>query len=306
MPKVLHNVAFDICPIIEDLMIESYTKNPWLYESCLSLLDTCFPGIKQLADAGKSHHAHWDQISIPFVHTVNGEVVGHVGLIPFHLMINGQSYTAAALHGICVRAVCRRQGIFTELMHEAMIYVRQHYDFAFLFADTASLYEPFGFKRVDEYNFELEDIPHRGTLGAIRKIDLDNPVDLKLVQDIIARRLPISEQIGIVQEQVIFILDTLSKPLYYSEKHQSLIAYFIEDKTLYIRDIVFTQPIKLEEILSCIAEPYSKIILQFCPTRFQHLTYNPIKSTPEDFLMVSEEFPLDTLSLLRFPETGRC
>lgn len=144
------------------------------------------------------------------MHEVKNELIGHVGLIPFHLMVNCQPYTAAALHGICVHASCRRQGIFTALMREAMAYVQQHHDFAFLFADTASLYEPFGFKRVDEYDFELRDVSHHHAMSAIRKIDLANPVDLKLVQDIIARRLPISEQFGIVQERVIFILDTLS------------------------------------------------------------------------------------------------
>lgn len=288
-------------------MIKDYAKDPLLYETCLSLLDTCFPGIKQLADTGKRHDAHWDQISIPFVYEVKNELVGHVGLIPFHLTVNGQFYRVAALHGICVQASKRRQGIFTELMHETMAYVRQHYDFAFLFADTASLYEPFGFKRIDEYDFELEKVPRSDALSAIRKMDLTHSAkDLKLVQDIIEKRLPVSEQFGIMQEQVIFILDSLSKSLYYLEGYQVLIVYCIEAETLYVQDIVFTKPVKLEAILACISEPYMKVVLQFCPDKFPHLKYNPIKITPEDFLMVSNDFPLDTPSLLRFPETARC
>lgn len=287
-------------------MIKDYAKDPSLYEACLSLLDTCFPGIKKLADTGKRYQAHWDQVSIPFVREVKDELVGHVGLIPFHLMVNCQPYTAAALHGICVHASCRRQGIFTELMHEAMTYVQQHYDFAFLFADTASLYEPFGFKKIDEYDFELKGTPHHETFSAIRKLDLANTADLKLVQDITARRLPVSEQFGIVQESVIFILDTLTQPIYYLETHQALIVYSIEAQTLYVQDIVFTKPVTLEALWACIPEPYTKIVLQFCPDRFPHLKCNPINITPEDFLMVSGGFPLGASSLLRFPETGRC
>lgn len=157
--------------------------------------------------------------------------------------------------------------------------------------DTASLYEPFGFQRIDEYDFELEGTPPRQAFSPIKKIDLANPADLERLQDMLARRLPLSEQFGIVQEQVIFILDTLTWPIYYSETHRALIAYTIEAETLYVRDIVFTKPVNLEAILACISEPYSKVVLQFCLDRFPHLKYNPIKTTPEDFLNPSQIYP---------------
>lgn len=286
-------------------MIKNYSNDSRLYEACLSLLDTCFPGIKQLADTGKLYHAHWDQVSIPFVHYLKDELVGHLGLIPLHLIINNKTYTAAALHGICVKASFRRQGIFRELMHEAMAYIYHHYDFAFLFTDNASLYEPFGFKRKEENDFVLEDIPTNPRVHTFRKLNLTHPTDLKLMQDLLAKRLPISEHFGIVQEQVIFTLDVLKRAIYYSDALNLLIVYYVKDEVLYLQDLVFIEPVELDIVLASIPDTYKKVVLQFCPDRFSQIKFSSVKTMPEDFLMVSDSFPLD-ISFLRFPETARC
>ena len=285
--------------------LRHYSTEPMLYESCLTLIDACFPGIKKIADQGKLYNAHWDKASTPFVYYVQDELVGHVGLIPFQLVINEQPYQAAALHGICVKESFRRKGIFTELMNDAMHYVKQYYTLAFLFADQAKLYEPFGFKRQDEYDFVLEtrnvpDTPHK-----LRRLNLAESTDLNLIHDFLSKRLPISHRFGIVKEQVVFTLDVLSHPIYYSDAHQALLVYDLKDETLYIKDIVFTQPVDLYQIIALIPECYRKIVLQFCPDGFDNLNCEPIKTMPEDFLMVSANFDLGK-SPLRFPETGRC
>lgn len=277
-----------------------------LYETCLSLIDSCFPGIKRLADEGKRYDAHWDKVSTPFVYFVEEKLVGHIGLIPFQLTINGQLHQAAAVHGVCVKESFRRRGIFNALMQEAMLYVKQHYDLAFLFTDQAWLYEPFGFKKIDEFDFLLEDTFTPNTQHHIlRKLNVAEPTDLNLMHDLVLRRLPVSHRFGIVKEQVIFTLDALSKPIYYSDLHQVLIAYKVKDETLYVKDIVFTQPPDLHEILALIPERYSQVVLQFCPDSFKRFNFKPIKAIPEDFIMVSANFDLGTAPL-RFPETGRC
>lgn len=139
----------------------------------------------------------------------------------------------------------------------------------------------------------------------LRKLNLAEPADLNLMHDLLLKRLPISHRFGIIKEQVIFTLDTLSKPIYYSDTHQVLIAYDIKDETLYLKDIVFTQPVDLHQMIALIPERYSKIVLQFCPDSFKNATYQPIKTMPEDFIMVSTNLDLG-VSPLRFPETGRC
>lgn len=285
---------------------KQYSADPMLYERCLSLADSCFPGIKQLADQGKLYNAHWDKVSTPFVYYVEDELVGHLGLISFQLVINDQPCQAAAIHGVCVKASHRRKGIFSALMQEAMLYIKQHYDFAFLFANQEQLYEPFGFKRIDEFDFVLQ---HDGACHkpqhTLRQLDFTNPADLNLMQDLLHKRLPVSQRFGIIKEEVIFTLDALSKAVYFSDFLRVLIVYEILDGALYVKDIVFTKPVDLHDILALISEPYSKVVLQFCPDNFKNLIFKPIKTLPEDFIMVSTNFDLGTAPL-RFPETGRC
>jgi len=285
---------------------KDYSTDPTLYKACLTLIDSCFPGIKHIADEGKRYNAHWDKISTPFVYYIQDELVGHLGLIPFQLVINGQLYQAAAIHGVCVKESLQRRGIFNALMQEAMLYVKQHYDLAFLFADQAQLYEPFGFNRVEEFDFQLENVTEfHPPSHMLRKLNFAEPTDLNLMQDLVRNRLPVSHRFGIIKEQVIFTLDGLSKPIYYSDFHHVLIAYEIKNETLYIKDIVFKQPVDLHEILALIPDHHSKIVLQFCSDSFKDFSFKPIKAIPEDFIMVSTNFDLGRLPL-RFPETGRC
>ena len=284
---------------------KNYSTEPMLYETCLTLIDSCFPGIKHLADQGKHYNAHWDKASTPFVYYVKDELVGHLGLITFQLVINNQPYQAAALHGVCVKEAFRRKGIFTALMQEAMLHVKQNYDLAFLFTDKERLYEPFGFKKHDEFDFLLENVTASHTPNMLRKLNLEEPADLNLMHDLLLKRLPISHRFGIIKEQGIFTFNTLSKAIYFSDTHQVLIAYDIKDETLYLKDIVFTQPVDLHQMIALIPQRYSNIVLQFCPDSFKDFNFKLIKTIPEDFIMVSSVFDLGA-SPLRFPETGRC
>ncbi len=220
-------------------------------------------------------------------------------------MINDKPYQAAALHGVCVKEAFRRRGIFTALMQEAMLHVNQHYDLAFLFADQERLYDPFGFQKLDEFDFLLENVTVSRAPHKLRKLILVEPADLNLMHDLLLKRLPISHRFGIIKEQVILLLDALSKPIYYSDAHRALIAYDIKDETLYVKDIVFTQPVDLHEMIALIPEHHSKIVLQFCPDSFKNSNCNPVKAIPKDFIMVSANFDLGRAPL-RFPQTGRC
>lgn len=42
-------------------MIADYALDITLYEQCLTTLDSCFPGVKAMADRGRTHNAYWDK-----------------------------------------------------------------------------------------------------------------------------------------------------------------------------------------------------------------------------------------------------
>jgi len=93
--------------------------------------------------------------------------------------------------------------------------------------------------------------------------------------------------------------------LYCNIKNQLLISYDIKEDVLYIKDIVFTKLIDFQNVISCIPERFSKVILQFYPDNFKNLTFKPVKTVPDDFIMVLENFNLGILPF-RYPETERC
>lgn len=285
-------------------MIADYAKDSMLYEECLTLIDSCFPGIKALADQGRSHQACWDDSSIPFIAREGSELVAHLGLLPFNLVIQGKPYYAAAIHGICTKEKCRRKGHFKNLMQEALKYIQQNFDFSFLFTDQPYLYEQFGFMVLAEYDFPYHfTAKHHG--GKIRKIDLDEPNDLNLLQKLYFNRVPISNCFGIVKETTIATLNALHEPVYYIEAIEALIVYQIINNVLYLKDIITSKPCELDLVLSSIPDEFSKVVLQFSPDNFLKGPFESIIATPECCFMISKDFEIPCSSF-RFPEPQRC
>ncbi len=285
-------------------MIADYAVEPALYEECLTLMDSCFPGIKAIADLGRSHNAYWDRSSTPFIVRHEQDLIAHLGILPFDFIIQGKPYRGGAIHGVCTKEAFRRKGHFKSLMTEALRYVAQHYDFAILFTDQPYLYEPFGFKKLTEYDFAYHHGSVEQTL-ALRKLNLDDSDDLQLMQDLYFNRLPISNCFGIVKETVVATLNAMHEPVYYIEAMNGVIVYQVKDSVLYIKDIVTKETCELEKILSAIPERFTKVILQFSPDCFLEKPFNQVVATPECCLMISKDFDM-RCATFRFPETQRC
>lgn len=285
-------------------MKADYAVEPALYEECLTLMESCFPGIKAIADQGRLHNAYWDKSSTPFIVRHENELIAHLGILPFDFIIQGKPYRGAAIHGVCTKEAFRRKGYFKTLMLEALSYIRQHYDFSFLFTDQPYLYELFGFKALTEYDFvyNFQDTDLKPTL---RKLNLDHSDDLQLMQDLYLHRLPISNCFGIVKETTVATLNAMHQPVYYIEAINALIVYQAIDECLYIKDIVTKKRCDLDLIVSAIPEKFTKVVLQFSPDNFMQLPFNPMVATPECCIMISEEFEI-TCPSFRYPEPQRC
>lgn len=187
-------------------MIADYALDSTLYEQCLTLLDSCFPGVKAMADKGRTHNAYWDKSSIPFIVREGQEIIAHLGLLPFDFIIQGKPYRGAAMHGICTKEEFRKNGHFKKLMQDALKFTQENYDFPFLFTDKPYLYEKFGFKAIEEYDFVYNFSSKEKEINKIRKIDLDNPDDLSSTQRLYLNRIPISNCFGIIKETTVATL----------------------------------------------------------------------------------------------------
>jgi GNAT superfamily N-acetyltransferase len=286
-------------------MLANYATDHTLFVRCINLIDSIFPGIKNVAMAGMKYNACWDKISLPFIVEENDEIIAHVGIIPFELMLNEKIRHVAAIHGICVKEVFRGKGLFKQLMREALNYIEDNFDAALLFTDKPNLYKPYHFTVLPEYDFIINACDINKIDSDLRILSLDNANNLKIMQDLLSDHLPISNQMSLVNETTIFVLDNLNKKIYFSSKLNAIIIYEISNNTLYIKDILTKKQYRLSDIVELIPENYDKIILQFCPDKFSEHTYTPILATPECSIMVSENFNF-TGKYFRYPEPYRC
>ncbi|MGD9590912.1 MAG: GNAT family N-acetyltransferase [Candidatus Berkiella sp.] len=286
-------------------MQADYLTDPTLYTRCISLMDTCFPGIKALADQGRVHNAFWDKASVPFIVEKEKEIIAHLGVLPFDVIVDNQPFRGGALHGICTHQAHRRRGYFTQLIHEALAYTQQNFDFSFLFTDQPWLYEQFGFVIVPEKDFVLKDYRKAASGYQIRKCDLSIQDDLALMQSGYLNRMPISNRFGIVKETVVATLNALHQDVYYVDGLDVLVVYDIKENTLWLKDVVFKNTCELASVINAISGEFSNIILQFCPDKFDDCQYELIEAKPECCIMVSEEFRLGNAPF-RYPEPQRC
>lgn len=286
-------------------MLSNYSTDATLFERCINLIDSIFPGIKDVAMTGIKYNARWDKVSLPFVIEENGEIIAHLGIIPLDMIFNQKKVRVAAMHGICVKETFRGKGLFKKLMQEALIYVEKNFDASILFTDQPDLYKQYNFTVLPEYDFLVKTDTIIKIESDLRILSLDNAHDLRIMQNLLSNHLPLSNQLSLVNEATIFVLDNLQKKIYFSQRLNMIIIYEVIENNLYIKDILSQKPYKLSEIIALIPDNFNKIILQFCPDKFGDHIVTPILATPECSLMVSSNFNFGG-EFLRYPESYRC
>jgi predicted acetyltransferase len=103
-------------------MIDNYSSNPKLFDSCLDLLNEAFPGCKDFALKGIKYNACWNKISTPFILKEKEEIIAHAGVWPINFILNGKEHRSASIHGVCVKQSYRNRGYFQQLMQEVMAF----------------------------------------------------------------------------------------------------------------------------------------------------------------------------------------
>jgi GNAT superfamily N-acetyltransferase len=286
-------------------MLASYINDPTLFDRCISLIDSIFPGIKKVAQRGMQFQARWDRASMPFIAEDKGAVIAHLGILPIDMMLDGRLHHIGALHGICVQESYRGRGIFKKLMHEAMNYVHDHFDSAILFTNKTHLYEKYGFRVMDEYDFLLDYRHPEKPVSTTRQLMLENERDLRLLQDLLSDHLPVSLEASVVNEKTIFVLDNLDRKILYSEALQAILVYEIKEGSLFFRDILSRQQHSLLDIIDAIPDAFDRIVFQFCPEKIFKEKIQEIPARPDDGIMVSDQFIFHG-EYFRFPEPYRC
>ncbi|HSE99160.1 MAG TPA: GNAT family N-acetyltransferase, partial [Blastocatellia bacterium] len=131
----------------------SFSNDPALSQKLFDLLDTVFPGVRQVAQNARALAASWESISTPFIHFEDDRAVSHVGVIELPLVLLGRTVRVGSIHGVATHPDYRRRGHFGRLIEEAIEYCAGRYETLILTTEHPEYFEPFGFRVVQEHLF---------------------------------------------------------------------------------------------------------------------------------------------------------
>ena len=126
----------------------SYREEPGLIDRVLPLLDRVFTGFGEREQEARRRGLRWEDVSVPFLVTIEGRPVSHVGLLEVPVVIDGVETVLGGIHAVATHPDHRRRGHYQRVMTEALAFADERYETLVLSAGEPFLYEPEGVLRL--------------------------------------------------------------------------------------------------------------------------------------------------------------
>ncbi|PDY45329.1 GNAT family N-acetyltransferase [Bacillus pseudomycoides] len=205
----------------------------------------------------------------PFSYLQEGQVIANVSMFSLPMFVNGERIYAAGIQSVMTHPEYRRKGLMKQLLCKVLQEIDTKYECAILFTEKPELYEPFGFRVVQEY---LMTLSYENTLprsSSLRKLNFYDEKDMELIKEIIENAQQLSMEFSTLNYQSSFYFNMYdakwNEKLYYSKKLDALIVFEVKNQVLKLFGI-FAQifPI-LDDICAEISEPFTEIEFYFYP-----------------------------------------
>jgi len=213
----------------------------------------------------------WSERYIPFSFVEGDRVIANVSVNILELIINGEKKKAIQIGTVMTHPEYRRRGLSASLMNKVLEEYENKYDFMYLFANDTVLdfYPKFGFKAVEEQLFSMNFTPSPFEQTGIRKLNVSQADDLRLICKFASERLPVSQRFATDYTQGIlmyYCLNVFSDDIYYLKDENAIAIYEKENNHMEIFDIISTKEVKIQDILTKIAgRDTEKITFHFTP-----------------------------------------
>ncbi|MEM7223951.1 MAG: GNAT family N-acetyltransferase [Pseudomonadota bacterium] len=139
---------------------------------------------------------------------LDGEIVAaNASSFPLPLVVDGKPLSAGGIQSVATRPAYRGRGLFKDLMARLIADGEARFDCLLLYTDIPALYEPFGFRVLQQHSF-FGRLPEDGTAAA-RRLSLARDEDRALVRRLFAARRAPSERLGLRDHEVTFFLNAL-------------------------------------------------------------------------------------------------
>jgi len=235
---------------------------------------------------------------------LDGELIAaNICCNPLPLRVKGRDILAGQLQGVATRPAYRRQGLFHDLMDRVLAFAGARYEFLLLYTETPALYHPFGFRLVTEHGFQgrfrLAGTDVAGL--SIRSLSGGEPADISLIRRLFTGRQPMSDTLGIIDNEGVFFANLLLRPtlrLSYLPAFDVLVVWDKEGTGGRSRliDLIGAAwpPMDVLAVVMQLPAPDATIDILFPPDRLSG-TFSPLPYTHEDgdLLMARGPFTVD-------------
>ncbi len=267
----------------------------------LQFLEGVFAGLGSGVERCEGQGFFWT--SRPFIREERGEIVSHVGLLEYPVLVEGVRCRAAALHAVATRESHRGQGLASSLIEEAIEWARGRYDFLVLYTKIPAFYEPFSFARVEECRFRLECAREKGRQAL-------EPLEAAEVRRLFCEREMLSGQVWVEDRGEIAPLNALFEgfphfwSFHYAPAIDAILSFVVKEKTVHLFDVIARKIPTLEMILDHLPCEIDEIYFYFSPERLTDEALPQPYSHYGDLLMVRGVWP--EVKPFMVPPLSRC
>jgi ribosomal protein S18 acetylase RimI-like enzyme len=214
----------------------------------------------------------WTAVSTPFVRREGSRVVGHAGVIELPLVVAGRSCRLGSVHAVCTDPERRGRGLGRALAEEVVAGCAGRFDTLVLTTAIPDFYRPFGFRPVREHAFvrTLPPAPRRSA-GAGRVLT-GAAEDVRVLRRLLASRAPVSERLGALDGDVVFVIALLLTWGDFSRVHYHagldvVTVHEVRDRTLVLYDVVGPAIPTLDVLAGAIGADADRVMTFFVPDR---------------------------------------
>lgn len=242
--------------------IKAYKENNKLRSSFNELANSVF-GIRF---EEWYQYGFWNERYIPYSYVLDDKVIANVSINLINFFINGEEKHAVQIGTVMTHPDFRGQGLSGKLMRKVIEDYEKKCDFMYLFAnDTVLNYYPkFGFKSVKENQFYCDNYISGTKDTPLKKLDGNNPVDLRFIYEFAKDRLPVSQIFGSVNSHGILMFycsSVFKNNLYYLEEDNVIVIINDEEETFHIYDLITKEKFCMNKILNKIVPAGMKKVL---------------------------------------------
>ncbi|MDG3577824.1 GNAT family N-acetyltransferase [Rhizobium sp. YJ-22] len=248
---------------------QDYFDDPAGWKAIGDLLKTVFGVDIGPLDALGGH----DRSNMPSAYfDAGGRCVANFAAFSMPLVIDGRRVRAAAWQSGAVLPDYRGRGLFRELIRITLERCEQAgFEVIVLYTDKPALYEPYGFVTFREQSFTGPAPAAGNAFATARRLSVENPVDLALLRETLARRTPVSNRIAVCDQSLMFLLNAYlleDVTLSWLEAEQAVIAWRQPQADRFeLLDIVAADIPALDTIIAGLGLAPTIVTVQFPPDR---------------------------------------